>query len=61
VIWVRAANFIPGYFRQPERNKQMFDQDGWFHSADIVRQQADGYGIFVARKDDLIIRGGYIN
>jgi acyl-CoA synthetase (AMP-forming)/AMP-acid ligase II len=25
----------------------------------FCRQQEDGYGIFISRKDDLIIRGGY--
>ena len=58
-ILVRAANFIPGYYQQPENNIKMFDKDGWFHSADIVQMNQDGYGTFISRKDDLINRGGY--
>ena len=58
-ILARAANFIPGYYQQPENNRKMFDQDGWFHSADIVQMNENGYGKFISRKDDLINRGGY--
>lgn len=58
-ILVRSAGFIPGYYGQSENTKKMFDEDGWFHSNDIVRFDKDGYGTFVARKDDLINRGGY--
>ncbi|OUM92056.1 class I adenylate-forming enzyme family protein [Parageobacillus thermoglucosidasius] len=58
-LLVRGANFIPGYYRQPENNHLRFDDDGWFHSADIVRMDENGYCTFVSRKDDLINRGGY--
>lgn len=56
---VRGAGFIPGYYGQPHNTKKMFDQDGWFYSADVVQKDADGYCTFVSRKDDLINRGGY--
>ncbi|WP_052300564.1 class I adenylate-forming enzyme family protein [Kyrpidia tusciae] len=58
-IWVRGANFVPGYFRQPQNTRKMFDNEGWFHSADIVRVDENGYCTFVSRRDDLINRGGY--
>ncbi|MGO4888365.1 class I adenylate-forming enzyme family protein [Anaerobacillus sp. MEB173] len=58
-VVVRGANFIPGYYCQPENNKKMFDEDGWFHSSDIVRMDENGYCTFLGRKDDLINRGGY--
>ncbi|HET7579492.1 MAG TPA: class I adenylate-forming enzyme family protein [Bacillales bacterium] len=56
---VRGAGFIPGYYGQPHNTKRMFDPDGWFHSADIVSEDKDGYCTFVSRRDDLINRGGY--
>jgi acyl-CoA synthetase (AMP-forming)/AMP-acid ligase II len=58
-VLVRGANFIPGYYGQPENNKKMFDDEGWFNSGDIVRIDKNGYGTFLSRKDDLINRGGY--
>ncbi|HEU5140211.1 MAG TPA: class I adenylate-forming enzyme family protein [Bacillales bacterium] len=56
---VRGPGFIPGYYGQPANTRKMFDEDGWFHSNDVVREDADGYCTFVSRKDDLINRGGY--
>lgn len=56
---VRGAGFIPGYYGQPHNTKRMFDQNGWFHSNDVVQKDKDGYCTFVSRKDDLINRGGY--
>jgi acyl-CoA synthetase (AMP-forming)/AMP-acid ligase II len=58
-VWVRGASFIPGYYGQPQNTHKMFDKDGWFHSADIVRINQSGYCTFVSRRDDLINRGGY--
>ncbi|MBX6378713.1 MAG: AMP-binding protein, partial [Clostridia bacterium] len=58
-IWCRGPSFIPGYFGQPETTRRLFTPDGWYKSGDIIRMDANGYGYFVARKDDLINRGGY--
>lgn len=58
-LWSRGANFVVGYYGQPETTAKMFTPDGWFRSADIVRFDTDGYGYFVSRRDDLINRGGY--
>lgn len=58
-LWSRGANFVVGYYGQPETTARMFTPEGWFRSADIVRFDTDGYGYFVSRRDDLINRGGY--
>ncbi|MER7434802.1 class I adenylate-forming enzyme family protein [Pseudonocardia alni] len=58
-LWSRGANFVVGYYGQSETTTKMFTPEGWFRSADIVRFDADGYGYFVSRRDDLINRGGY--
>ena len=47
----------PGYWERPERNAELFT-DGWLHTEDIVRQDADGYLYYVDRKDDIIHSGG---
>lgn len=57
-ILVKGPSFIPGYYNQPENTNKMF-KDGWFQSSDVVRVDENGYCTFVARKDDLINRGGY--
>lgn len=58
-VLTRGAGFIPGYYGQPHNTKKMFSEDGWFHSADVVEEDEEGYCTFLARKDDLINRGGY--
>ena len=55
----RGPNFTPGYYKQPHVTQKSFDHDGWFLSSDIVQMDENSYGTFLARKDDLINRGGY--
>ncbi len=47
-----------GYFREPERTGKALI-DGWLHSGDVGRVDAEGYFYIVDRIKDLIIRGGY--
>jgi long-chain acyl-CoA synthetase len=58
-IVIRGHNVMKGYFKKPEATDEAIDADGWFHSGDLARVDADGYFFIVDRKKDLIIRGGY--
>lgn len=49
---------VPGYWRDPEANKQSFTPNGWL-SGDIGYIDEDGYLFIVDRKKDVIISGGY--
>ena len=57
-FWGRGPNLFAGYYGQPELTKDKFDQEGWFKSGDLFRQDERGNYIFVGRKDDVINRGG---
>ncbi len=57
-ICIRGENIMKGYWRQPEATAQVIDADGWFHSGDLARRDADGYYYIVDRKKDMILRGG---
>ncbi len=47
-----------GYYDNPEATAAAFDADGWFHTGDLARVDADGFFYIVDRKKDMFISGG---
>jgi long-chain acyl-CoA synthetase len=57
-IWIKGPNVMArGYWNRPEANAASFT-DGWFHTGDIGKIDADGFVYIVDRAKDLIIRAG---
>ncbi len=56
-IVYRGPTLMQGYWRQPDATAEAFE-GGWFHSGDLVRQDADGFVWVVDRKKDMLISGG---
>jgi len=56
-ICIRGFNVFSEYLKLPERSEQSI-RNGWFHSGDYGKKDADGYYYISGRKDDLIIKGG---
>ena len=56
-LWIRGPQVMTGYLNNPEATASAF-AGGWFHSGDLVRQDAEGYIWVVDRKKDMIISGG---
>ena len=54
----RGPNITPGYFNNPEATAAAIDRDGWLHSGDVGRRDADGYYYVVDRIKDMYISGG---
>jgi long-chain acyl-CoA synthetase len=54
----RGGIVSTGYLKDPERTAETFDADGWLHTGDIGRIDADGYLSIVDRKKELIITSG---
>ncbi|MFT8390177.1 MAG: class I adenylate-forming enzyme family protein [Sporolactobacillus sp.] len=57
-MWSRGPNFCAGYYQLPEAARARWDDDGWFHSGDLLYQDKDKRYHFVGRADDIINRGG---
>lgn len=56
-LWVRGPNVTPGYWNRPEATAESIT-DGWLHTGDAARQDADGYYYIVDRWKDMYISGG---
>jgi non-ribosomal peptide synthetase component E (peptide arylation enzyme) len=57
-IVYRSANACIGYFGDVEGTKSTFDEDGFFHSGDLVRLTPEECLEVKGRSKDIIIRGG---
>ncbi len=57
-ICCRGYNVMKGYYKMPDKTKEVIDDDGWLHSGDLATVDEDGYFTVVGRKKDMIIRGG---
>jgi long-chain acyl-CoA synthetase len=56
-IWLKGPTVVRGYFELPDATAAAFT-DGWFHTGDMGRLDADGNLYVVDRIKDMIIRGG---
>jgi len=52
-----SDRMMAGYWRMPEETAKTIT-DGWLHTGDVGRRDADGYIYLVDRKKDMIISGG---
>ena len=56
-IWIKGPNVVAGYWRKPEATAEAFSE-GWLHSGDVGKLDADDCLYVLDRKKDMIIRGG---
>jgi long-chain acyl-CoA synthetase len=56
-LLVRGPNVVRGYWNKPRETAEAFT-DGWLHTGDLARVDADGLLYIVDRKKDMINRGG---
>jgi acyl-CoA synthetase (AMP-forming)/AMP-acid ligase II len=56
-LLIRGQNVVHGYWNAPERTAEAF-VDGWLHTGDLARIDADGFVQIVDRLKDMVNRGG---
>jgi len=56
-LLLKGPQVTKGYYKDPEKTASVI-KDGWLHTGDIVRRDAEGFIYVVDRKKDMIITGG---
>jgi acyl-CoA synthetase (AMP-forming)/AMP-acid ligase II len=56
-VLLRAPNMMKGYLNRPDETAAAI-KDGWLHTGDIAKMDADGFLYILDRKKDMIISGG---
>ncbi|XP_025420128.1 acyl-CoA synthetase family member 2, mitochondrial [Sipha flava] len=57
-LLVRGYVVMNGYYNNEEKTKEIIDSNGWLHTGDQFVMYEDGYGNYVGRLKEMIIRGG---
>jgi acyl-CoA synthetase (AMP-forming)/AMP-acid ligase II len=55
-LCLRGPYLMQGYYKRSR--EECFDADGWFHTGDLVRADADGFCYFVGRRGAMIKTSG---
>jgi len=56
--WIRGYSTFSRYYKSPEKTAEALDEEGWFHSGDLVSFDADGQLMFHGRLRDMLKVGG---
>ncbi len=54
----RGPHVSAGYWNNPQATAAARDRDGWFHTGDMARRDADGFFYIAGRAKDMFISGG---
>ena len=58
VLEAKNPGLMSGYVKDPEQTARKM-KDGWYHSGDILRRDAEGWYYFVGRSDDMFVSSGH--
>jgi fatty-acyl-CoA synthase len=56
--WIRGYSTFTEYYKSPEKTAEALDDEGWFHSGDLISIDVDGQIMFHGRLRDMLKVGG---
>ncbi|MFP2959479.1 acyl-CoA synthetase [Myxococcus sp. 1LA] len=57
-LLLKGPSMCSGYFEDEAATREAIDADGWLHTGDLARMDADGFFTIAGRKKDMFISGG---
>ncbi|MDE2278663.1 MAG: AMP-binding protein [Xanthomonadaceae bacterium] len=58
-LMVKGPQVMKGYWNRPDETAKVLGADGWLHTGDIAKMDANGYFYIVDRKKDMILVSGF--
>lgn len=53
-LLVRSEHMMAGYFRRPELTAEMFDEEGFYRTGDIVAETSSDHVVYVDRRNNVL-------
>lgn len=57
-LMVKSPAVMKGYYREEEKTKEMFTEDGWLKTGDVAEIDEDGFIFIRDRKKEIIVTAG---
>src|SRR5690606_36554981 len=58
-LCIKGPQVMKGYWHRPQETADVMDADGWLHTGDIAKMDANGFFYIVDRKKDMILVSGF--
>ncbi|MDM8159624.1 AMP-binding protein [Labilibaculum sp. K2S] len=54
-VWTKGDNVMMGYYKEPEKTKEVLTEDGWFKTGDLAKMDKDNYLYIEGRLKNMIV------
>jgi long-chain acyl-CoA synthetase len=54
-LLINAPSVTPGYYKREEETRELFTEDGWMKTGDLVEMDEEGFLFFKGRKKNIIV------
>lgn len=54
-VWAKGDNIMMGYYKEPEKTKEVLTEDGWFKTGDLAKFDKDNYLFIEGRLKNMIV------